>query len=75
MNLGIGLGGLTGGFIAHVSNPRTFTVLFVLDAVTFLGYVGVLGLIHDPGVDLDESMAPASYRAVFRDRTFLGLWG
>ena len=74
MNLGVGLGGLAGGFIAHVGDPHTFTVLFVLDAVTFLGYVGVLGLIHDPGVDLDESMAPASYRAVFRDRTFLGLW-
>jgi MFS family permease len=75
MNLGIGLGGLTGGLIAHVSNPRTFTILFLLDAVTFLGYVGVLALIHDPGVDIDETMAPASYRAVFRDRTFLGLWG
>ncbi len=75
MNLGIGLGGLAGGLIAHVSNPRTFTVLFLLDAVTFLGYVGVIALIHDPGVDVDETMAPASYGAVFRDRTFLGLWG
>jgi MFS family permease len=74
MNLGIGLGGLAGGFIAHVRDPHTFTVLFVLDALTFLGYVVVLAFIHDPGVDIDESMAPASYRAVFRDRTFLGLW-
>jgi MFS family permease len=74
MNLGIGLGGLTGGLIAHVRDPHTFTVLFVLDALTFLGYVAVLSLVEDPGVDLDESMAPASYRAVFRDRTFLGLW-
>jgi MFS family permease len=75
MNLGIGLGGLAGGLIAHVSNPRTFTVLFLLDAVTFLGYVGMIALIDDPGVDVDETMAPASYGAVFRDRTFLGLWG
>ena len=75
MNLGIGLGGLVGGLIAHVSNPRTFTVLFLLDAVTFLGYVGMIALIDDPGVDVDETMAPASYGAVFRDRTFLGLWG
>ncbi len=74
MNLGIGLGGLTGGLIAHVGDPRTFTVLFVLDAVTFLGYVAVLGLVHDPGVDVDVSMTPSSYRTVFRDRTFLGLW-
>jgi MFS family permease len=75
MNLGIGMGGLAGGLIAHVSNPRTFTVLFLLDAVTFLGYVGMIALIDDPGVDVDETMAPASYGAVFRDRTFLGLWG
>jgi MFS family permease len=75
MNLGIGMGGLAGGLIAHVSNPRTFTVLFLLDAVTFLGYVGMIALIDDPGVEVDETMAPASYGAVFRDRTFLGLWG
>jgi MFS family permease len=75
MNLGIGLGGLAGGLIAHVSNPRTFTVLFLLDAVTFLGYVGMIALIDDPGVEVDETMAPASYGAVFRDRTVLGLWG
>src|SRR6478736_127025 len=36
MNLGIGLGGIVGGLIAHVSNPRSFTVLFVLDALTYL---------------------------------------
>src|SRR5262249_6628716 len=34
MNLGVGLGGLTAGLIAVVGNPTTFTVLFVLDAVT-----------------------------------------
>jgi MFS family permease len=74
MNLGIGLGGLAGGFIAHVNDAHTFTVLFVLDAVTFLGYVVVLAFIHDPRVDTAEGMAPASYRVVFRHRTFLGLW-
>ncbi len=29
MNLGVGLGGLAGGFIANVESPRTFTLLFV----------------------------------------------
>jgi MFS family permease len=42
MNLGIGLGGLVGGLIAHVRDPHTFTVLFTLDALTFLAYVVVL---------------------------------
>src|SRR5215475_10543891 len=66
MNLGIGLGGLVGGLIAHVHDPRTFTVLFVLDALTFLAYVVVLAFVHDPGVDVAEGTARASYRAVFR---------
>jgi MFS family permease len=74
MNLGIGLGGLAGGFIAHVTDPTTFTVLFVLDALTFLGYVAVLAFVPDPGVEPHADEAPASYRAVLRHKTFLGLW-
>ena len=75
MNLGIGLGGLAAGLIAVVGNPMTFTVLFVLDAVTFLAYVGVLAFVHDPGVPDDEvGDAPATYAAVLRHKTFLGLW-
>jgi MFS family permease len=73
MNLGIGLGGIAGGFIAHVHHPGTFTVLFVLDACTFLGYLAVLLLIDDPG-EAREHVQAATYAAVLRDRTFLGLW-
>jgi MFS family permease len=75
MNLGIGLGGLAAGSIARIHDPTTFTVLFVLDALTFLAYVVVLAFIRDPGVAPDETGdAPASYVAVLRHRTFLGLW-
>ena len=75
MNLGIGLGGIAGGFIAHVRSPGTFTALFLLDALTFLGYVGVAFVVADPGVPESKvPHAPASYGAVLRDRTFLGLW-
>jgi MFS family permease len=75
MNLGIGLGGLSAGLIAQVHDPTTFTVLFVLDALTFLAYVVVLAFIHDPGVAPEEvGDAPASYRSVIRHKTFLGLW-
>src|SRR5213076_136236 len=74
MNLGIGLGGLVGGFIAHVRDPGTFTVLFTVDALTFLGYVAVLLLVRDPGVHVDDAGAPASYAAVLRHKTFVGLW-
>jgi MFS family permease len=75
MNLGVGLGGITGGLIASVDSPGTFTVLFVFDALTFLAYVGVLGFVRDPGsppLELGES--PGTYRDVLRDRLFLGLW-
>jgi len=75
MNLGIGLGGLAAGLIAVVGNPTTFTILFVLDAVTFLAYVGVLAFVPDPGVPQDEvGDRPATYAAVLRHKTFLGLW-
>jgi MFS family permease len=75
MNLGVGLGGLTGGFIASVHSPSSFTVLFVLDGLTFLAYVLVLGLIHDPGTKpLAAGESASSYREVLRDRLFLGLW-
>ncbi len=75
MNLGIGLGGLTGGLIAQVHDPRSFTVLFLVDAATFLAYVAVLSLVHDPGIAQDErSDESASYAAVLRDRVFVGLW-
>jgi MFS family permease len=75
MNLGIGLGGLAGGLIATVAHPRSFTVLFLVDAATFLAYVAVLALIHDPGLAEEELGAGrASYGPVLRDRLFVGLW-
>ena len=45
MNLGIGLGGVAGGFIASES----FQALFVLDALTFVAYAAVLTIfVPDP---------------------------
>ena len=76
MNLGIGLGGLTGGLIATVSNPSSFTVLFLVDALTFVAYVGVLALVHDPGVAGEAQSGERSpYGMVLRDRLFVRLWG
>jgi len=74
MNLGLGIGGLTGGLIAGVSQPSSFTVLFLVDAATFLAYVAVLALIADPGVERGHGDDAASYRAVLRDRLFSWLW-
>ena len=75
MNLGVGLGGIVGGLIATVSSPGTFTVLFVVDAVTFLAYVFVLLAVRDPGPEpLAHGEQLGTYRDVLRDRVFLGLW-
>jgi MFS family permease len=75
MNLGVGLGGLAGGLIASVDSPRSFTVLFVLDGLTFLAYAFVLSFVRDPGTPpLREGESASSYREVLRDRLFLGLW-
>jgi MFS family permease len=75
MNLGVGLGGLTGGLIANVDSPTSFTVLFALDALTFLAYVGVLFAIRDPGAEpVAAGESPGSYLDVLRHRVFLGLW-
>jgi predicted MFS family arabinose efflux permease len=75
MNLGIGLGGLVGGLIANVDAAGSFTVLFVLDALTFVAYVGVLFVIRVPPTTREEQAEPAgSYLDVLRHRVFLGLW-
>jgi hypothetical protein len=72
--VGLGLGGLIGSLIVTVSEPGTFTTLFLLDAVTFLVYAAVLLV----GVRVPRSAAvphaPRSgYRAVARDGAFVRL--
>jgi MFS family permease len=42
MNLGIGLGALAGGLIASTDRPTSFTVLFAIDAATFIVYLAIL---------------------------------
>ena len=65
-----------GGLIAVIGDPTTFTVLFVLDALTFLAYVGVLAFVHDPGVARRRGRRRArdGYAGRPRHKTFLGLW-
>jgi len=69
MNLGVALGGLTGGLIATTAHPRSFTVLFVLDAATFLGYV--LALTRVPETKDGDGHEPGRYVDVLRNRVFM----
>lgn len=68
MNLGVALGGFAGGAIARVDHPRTFTVLFLLDAATFLGYAFVALLLPSPRHTGPER---GTYGDVVRDRPFV----
>ncbi|HKN63759.1 MAG TPA: MFS transporter [Gaiellaceae bacterium] len=68
MNVGVALGGVGAGLIASVAHPGTFTVLFAVDCVTFLGYMVVLARVRAPA--LHEGRLGGSWRAVLRDRVF-----
>jgi MFS family permease len=68
MNLGVALGGVVGGSIARAEHPRTFTVLFLLDAATFAGYAVVTALLPSPRHAGSER---GTYRDVARDRPFM----
>ena len=70
MNLGIGLGGVAGGFISHES----YQALFLLDALTFVAYAAVLTVfVHDPGRAAPRAERTGSYGTLFRHRVFMGL--
>lgn len=78
MSLGIGLGALAGGVIAATDSPGTFTVLFLLDAATFVVYaVVMLALVPAPALG-GSGHAPGrsgSYREVLRHRPFVAVIG
>lgn len=71
-NLGIGVGGVVGGFIATTSHPGTYELLFVLDAATFLAYLVALAFVASPArAGRPEGAPTIGYGAVLRHRTFL----
>jgi len=68
MNLGVALGGLAGGLIADVDHARTFTVLFLLDAGTFVAYAVVAATLPRAPRPLELA---GTYADVVRDRPFM----
>jgi MFS family permease len=76
MSVGIGLGALTGGLIATTDSPGSFEVLFLLDAVTFVGYGAVmLALVPEPALHENTERGQGSYREVLRHRAFVAVIG
>ena len=71
-NLGIGVGGLAGGLIATTAHPRTYELLFAIDAATFLLYLAALAFVPSPAPVERAAGAPrAGYRQVLRHKTFV----
>jgi MFS family permease len=71
-NLGIGVGGLVGGLIATTAHPGTYELLFVIDAVTFGGYIAALAVIPAPPREAVPIDRPAAgYGQVLRHKTFV----
>jgi MFS family permease len=70
MNLGVGIGGLTGGLIATTSSVDTFTALFLIDAATFLAFALILTRVPRPP-RVEHEGPPGSYRDVLRNRPYM----
>jgi MFS family permease len=70
LNLGIGIGGLVGGFVVNVHHPFTFQAIYLADAVSFLPglFLLLVPLRHLAGrpVHEDEPPEPVGYLALLR---------
>jgi MFS family permease len=74
-NLGIGLGGIAGGLIATTSDASSFTVLYMIDAATFIAFAGVLSLVPEPELPSPRGETRGRYADVLRHRVFVGFVG
>jgi MFS family permease len=76
LNAGFGIGGLVGGLIVQLDDPRTFEALYLFDAASFLAFAAVMALLRDvgPPVPAAASGPREGYRAVLRDRVFARVW-
>jgi len=72
-NLGFGVGGLAGGLIATTRVPSSFTLLFALDAGTFLAFIALLAFVPAPRAVPAAIRATGRYATVLRDRAFIWL--
>lgn len=68
-NLGIGLGGVTGGLIATTAHPRSFSVLFLANAASFVVFIASLAFVPSPE-QVEAARRGGGYLEIMRDRVF-----
>lgn len=75
LNAGIGLGAVIGGALVTASDPTSFTTVFVLDALTFLIFAGVLRFVIEadarPERGEGEATGTEGWRRLARDAAFM----
>jgi MFS family permease len=76
LNAGFALGALVAAPLVSLSSSRSFELIYVLDALTFLAFVPVL-LLAVPdvrGAGRQPAAVRVGYREVLADRVFRRLW-
>lgn len=75
LNAGLGAGALIAAVLVDVDRPGTFTVLYLLDGLTFIAAVPMLlTLVPKPATDAAGSeRTTGGYREVLADRRMLGV--
>lgn len=77
LNAGIGIGGLASGWVVSIERPTSFHLVYGVDGVTtaVFAVLVLLGLRRSPGYGPGSertALARGGYRAVLRDRAFVG---
>ena len=78
VNLGIGVGGVIGGLYADVSQPHTFTVIFLGDAASMLVPIALLlgplrGVTGQHEAPEDDDASSGSYLAILRNPAVIAM--
>ncbi|HYT51777.1 MAG TPA: MFS transporter [Gaiellaceae bacterium] len=74
LNAGFGIGAVTSAAIVDAASPRSFELVYVLDAASFVLFAGVLSRLRVGLRRPEHEAATGGYRQVFADPVFLELW-
>jgi MFS family permease len=74
-NLGIGVGAVIGGLVVSTSAPQSFTLIYLIDAASFVLFGGLVATLVPSGRHLALHHERVGYSVVLHDRLFLALIG